>query len=285
MNTITRLIVIVTLGVMGCEPVPQGGKPAVPKPSPIAKKSDDRVMSDPVGIRLSSTEFTVAKADEDAKDAKDAKEPPAFAGWKRARLGDGVWMETQGAKGEKRRVLVSAKVCLREGSYALECLLCRSNTKEHESILATSADARVIHTALVAAGAKPGAPVSYEPKFQPPQGQPIKITLAYTKKGEVVTVPAQQWILDKKTKKPLELEWVFAGSKVFPNEDAAKLPHYAANLDGGYICITNLVSALLDLPINSPKPIDDRICDFNTPKIPAVDTSVVLILEPIPVKK
>ena len=40
----------------------------------------------------------------------------------------------------KRRVLVNAEVCLREGQ--LELFLCRKQTKEHEAILAADVDAR-----------------------------------------------------------------------------------------------------------------------------------------------
>ena len=40
-----------------------------------------------------------------------------------------------------------------------EQLLCRKNTKEHESILATTADARIIHAGLLAAAAEPGTEI------------------------------------------------------------------------------------------------------------------------------
>ena len=52
------------------------------------------------------------------------REPPPQDGWKRSKALDPsgtLWLET---KGEKRRVLVAAAVCLREGTYGLECLLC-----------------------------------------------------------------------------------------------------------------------------------------------------------------
>src|SRR5262249_52964302 len=68
----------------------------------------------------------------------------------------------------RRRVLVNAYVCLREGEFGLECLLCRRGTKEHESILAADVDARTIHAGLLAAGAEPGAPVVFDPEFRPP---------------------------------------------------------------------------------------------------------------------
>src|SRR5947199_4789013 len=102
------------------------------------------------------------------------KEPSAQEGWKRSKpLGENLWLETQG---DKRRVLVAAAVCLREGTYGLECLLCKRGTKEHESLLVTTADARIIHFALEAAKIKAGAPVQFEPKFAPPKGDKVKVS-------------------------------------------------------------------------------------------------------------
>src|SRR5207344_3399903 len=96
-----------------------------------------------------------------------------------------------------RRVHLLSKVCLREGP--LEVFLCKLNTKEHESIVDIDADGREIHFALVAAGAKPGSPVKFVPKFTEATGTKIKITLTYREKGKVKTVPASEWVHDKKT--------------------------------------------------------------------------------------
>jgi hypothetical protein len=198
-------------------------------------------------------------------------------------LSKNVWFSVQGGK---RRVLVGATVCLREGSYGLECLLCRNQTKEHESILTTDADAKFIHAALIAAGAEPGAPVQYLEKngevvVVPPKGSRIKIALQYEHQGKRLTVPAQQWVRNSKTGKALEEEWVFAGSQLWPDqEDPQKPPVYGASADGAYICISNVPSAMLDLPINSPKGLDDRVYEPYTERIPALDTKILLVLEP-----
>src|SRR3954449_4223458 len=68
-------------------------------------------------------------------------------------VGKNVLLEVQGTR---RRVLVNANVCLRQGQ--LEQLLCRKNTKEHEAILSADVDARKIHEALLLAGATEGSP-------------------------------------------------------------------------------------------------------------------------------
>lgn len=99
-----------------------------------------------------------------------------------------VLLDAQG-----RRVLMKGKVVLRQG--LLEMLVCKKQTKEHESILSVDAPAFVVHTALLAIGAKPGTGVRYSPKFQPPSGQKIDVFLTWQdEKGKLNRVPAQQWI-------------------------------------------------------------------------------------------
>src|SRR5947209_2545701 len=69
-----------------------------------------------------------------------------------------IFVEIEGPKdNQKRRVIIEAAVCLREGQ--LEQLLTRKQTKEHEAILAVDADARYIKAALLLAGAKEGSTV------------------------------------------------------------------------------------------------------------------------------
>src|SRR5262249_5455914 len=128
----------------------------------------------------------------------------------------------------KKRVLIETEVCLREGP--LELLMCRKQTKEHESILHTTANAQLIHGALMAIKAKPGSPIKYEPKLTPPSGTSIKISLQYKKKDETVTVDAKEWVRNAKTRKALDVDWVFAGSALFQDPDNPKKPpFYMAN--------------------------------------------------------
>src|SRR5205807_3887545 len=133
----------------------------------------------------------------------------------------------------RRRVLVAAVVCLREGP--LEQLLCRKNTKEHEAVLSADVDARDIHTALVAARAEPGSPVRFEPTYRPARGTTIKVSVQYEEKGKQVTVPARSWVKNLKTGKELDTDWVFAGSRLVENPlDKDKPKYYLAN-DGDVI--------------------------------------------------
>ena len=193
---------------------------------------------------------------------------------KRTQIADNVYFEVQG---DDRRVVVTSRVVLREGQ--LEGLLCRKNTKEHEYILAADVDARKIHAALMVAGAKPGAPVQFQPRFSPACGTPIQIRLQYVQDGKTFIVPAHDWIRDVKTKKDLDSDWVFAGSHLIPDpEDPKKPPYYLAN-QGDLICVCNMDDAMLDLPIPSPHALADRAYQANTERIPPLDTPVDVIFD------
>ncbi len=216
-------------------------------------------------------------ADKQAVDNPPAASPQAAPARavKRAELGKNIVLETQG---DKRRVRVAAEVCLREG--ALEQLLCRKNTKEHEAVLHADIDARQLHTALLLTGAKPGSPVRYDPKYTPATGTTIKVTVEYQKHGKTVTVPGQDWVRDAKTRKAMPYTWVFAGSVFYPNQDDPKQPPFYAANSGDVICVSNFPDAMLDLPVNSPQEDADRLYEAFTERIPPLATAVSVILEP-----
>ncbi|MBI3409214.1 MAG: hypothetical protein HY040_12780 [Planctomycetes bacterium] len=215
-----------------------------------------------------------AEQEPEPKPKNEPAQPKAEA--KKVEVGKNVYLELQG---DQRRVLIQAYVCLRKGQ--LEQLLTRKRGKEHEAILAADIDASDIHTALLATGAEPGKPVQFVPKFQPPSGAAIKVSLEYEDKGKKIRRPASEWLRNVKTQKDLEHDWVFAGSRLFPDpEDNTKKPFYAAN-DGDVICVSNFDTALLDLPIDSSKDNDELSFEANTERIPEVETRVLVILEPV----
>ncbi|HZY84762.1 MAG TPA: YdjY domain-containing protein [Gemmataceae bacterium] len=217
-----------------------------------------------------------AEADSDNPPPR-AKEKVAEA--KQVLVGPNVHLEVQG---KARRVLVSGAVCLREGQ--LEQFLTRKGTKEHEAIVAADVDARDVHQALLLAGAIVGKPVQFRPAYKPATGQTIKITLRYQDKGKVVSVPARSWIKNARTNKDLDSDWVFAGSHLVENPLDPKKKIYLAN-DGDVICVSNFETALLDLPIKSPKDDADRVYVAHTERIPPLETKVVVVLEPVPATK
>jgi hypothetical protein len=234
------------------------------------------------GPTIGSTSITVRAAPPEQQATPQAQQPveseqEAKPEVTKKEIGKNVFLEQDG---DKRRVLINAVVVQRQ--VILEQLLCRAMTKEHEAILSADCDARMIHAALLAAGAQPGSPVKFQPKYTAAHGDVIKIYLQYQEKGKTVKVPAQKWVRDAKTGKELKHDWVFAGSFLVPdrfNPDGPQI--YGAN-DGDVICVANFDSALLDLPITSSNNADDLTFEAFTERIPALDTRVLVILEPEP---
>lgn len=94
---------------------------------------------------------------------------------------------------EGNRLLLKTKVVLRQG--LLEMLLCKKQTKEHESILAIDSKAYVIHTGLLALGLEPGKPVRFSPDYQPPTGPRLKVILNWTdQQGRPHRAAGQRWV-------------------------------------------------------------------------------------------
>lgn len=187
------------------------------------------------------------------------------------------------------RVLVACEVCLREGP--LEVFLCKKGTKEHEAILRTSVDARFIHAALVAAGGEKGHPVQFvnpktgEEDYKPATGSVVNVTVYYTKDGKRVSSPAQDWIRNFKTKKPMTDHWVFAGSRFMNNPDKPDAPPYYCANNGEVIAISNFADSMLDLPVSVSSANDALAFEALTDRIPPLLTKVWVALEPVPGKK
>ena len=177
-----------------------------------------------------------------------------------------------------RTLILRARVCLREGY--LEHLLCSEQTKEHESILATKATPKLIQAGLLLTGAKVGHTVRFQPKFQPPAGTAIAMTVEWIENGKTRSVDAKQLIRDGRTKAPIEVDWVFAGSELYPDPEDDKKTLFAA--DGGDLfTVANFTSAILDLPINSTADDTARSFVANTDKIPPRNTYVTVYLRPV----
>lgn len=245
---------------------------------------------------------------------------------------------------ENGRLLLEAEVVLREG--LLEMLVCKKQTKEHESILAVDADAYVIHTGLLALDVEPGRPVKFRPEFQPPSGPQIDIYLNWTdEEGRKRRVPAQNWVryvthryyakkldplpsdleipedtelrYDEKHKellwygpmsaeqrdklldlsdgkayesairrffkqsrsRPMEADWVFAGSFFHQDEQTGRKIYQAEG--GDVICVANFPTATLDVAMRSTASGESNLLfEAYTERIPPLGTQVTVELVP-----
>ena len=215
-----------------------------------------------------------AAAADDATAPKAAgdKEAAADSGLKRLTKDYDLWVDLK-----RKLVVVDGQICMREG--VLEMFACPKGTKEHEAIVAVNCKAQFLHAALLAVGAKPGKPMQYEPEYKPATGTVVDVYVLWKdEKGNNQKVKAQEWIKDIKTGKPMSHAWVFAGSRFWTDPDTKK-EYYSA--DGGdLICVSNFVTAMLDLPIPSSQTNAELMFGTFPDRIPPLGTKVRLVLIP-----
>jgi len=178
---------------------------------------------------------------------------------------------------DEKKVYVGGQVALRHGM--LEMFACPRGTKEHESVIAVNSLAATVHAALLAVGAVPGTPVTYDPEYKPPTGTEIDITVEWKDpEGKWQSASGREWVRNVRTDKELDVPWVFAGSGFYVDEETGK-QHYLAE-SGDLICVSNFGSAMLDLPVESSQAEAGLLFDAYTERIPALGTPVRLVLTP-----
>jgi hypothetical protein len=183
-----------------------------------------------------------------------------------------VWLDTK-----RKAVVVDGQVCLREGQ--LEMFACPKGTKEHESVVSLNCKAEEVHAALLAAGAKPGTPVSFDPEYKPARGQIVDIYVLWNDaEGAKHQARAQEWVKDTKTRKAMTHDWVFAGSGFWKDEETGQ-QHYKAN-GGDLVCVSNFPTATLDLPIHSSQSNDELMFVPFTDHVPPRGTKVRVVFIP-----
>ena len=183
-----------------------------------------------------------------------------------------VWLDTK-----RKAVVVDGQVCLREGQ--LEMFACPKGTKEHESVVSLNCKSEEVHAGLLAAGAKQGRPVRFDPNYQAATGQIIDIYVLWKDaQGAKHQVRAQEWIKNAKTGKALSYDWVFAGSGFWKDEETGK-EHYRAN-GGELVCVSNFPNATLDLPIESSEANTELLFSAFADRIPERGTKVRLVFIP-----
>jgi len=191
---------------------------------------------------------------------------------------EGVIMEVMPDK--SRRLLLATEVCLRDG--ALEVLLCKKGTKEHEAILKADIDAQELHKLLLLSGANSGTPTQFvnaagQPQYKAATGSKIDLSVHYTKDGKTFTHPVQDWVWDSKRKAPIAHTWVFAGSMIITDPCNGK-KFYAAN-SGDIISISNFPYSMLEIPSEISKDDAQLTFEAKTDRIPPLMSKVWLILE------
>lgn len=126
----------------------------------------------------------------------------------------------------------------------LEVVLCSTDTKEHESLVATEARPSHVHAALLLAGLEPGTPGTWDWEGAqirpvPPTGPRVDVRLERRDTGEAWSPAA--WVVSARAGKGLaELEpgegFLFTGSQMLIRNGAE---HYRADREG---CIVGLAT-------------------------------------------
>lgn len=227
--------------------------------------------------------FSLARADEPepqpkprdlglplVDNVKDLKQLGKFAAW---------------LDPKNKRVVLVGETC--KAGYALEFLI---TTKEraYESVLvidgrrhdpSETSVFKQIQVALLLLGAKPGHPAYYkDEKTTLATGDEIMIEVRWKDKdGKTQSADARTWIRDMKSKKPPQVNWVFAGSQVINGRFMA---------DGGdFVCVLNNPIAMFDLPIVSSGAIEDRSFEASVDAMPPPETPVTILITPKVAKK
>lgn len=201
-----------------------------------------------------------------------AKRPDRHPDLKRLSRTEEVWVDRA-----QKQVVVGGRVVLDKGP--IEVFACVEKTKEHESVIATRSTARLVHAALLAIGLEPGSPVSFDPEYVAAKGPKIRVRLRWKDAaGKAQEAEARDWIRNHATGKPLEGDWVFAGS-AFWKDPADGTEYYQA--DGGdVICVSNFPTAMLDLPFESSQQNAELVYEAFEGRVPPRDTEVDIILSP-----
>lgn len=209
-------------------------------------------------------------ADEDLQPPPPYPDPPKNA--KRLSKVDRAWIDRDGGF-----LIVDARVTLRRG--LLEMFACPPNTKEHESVVAVDSHAFILHAALLTLGAESGTPVEFTPEYKPPTGTTIDIDVEWRDAADKLQrTKAQEWIRDARTKKPMALRWVFAGSEFWHDPETGQRGYQAEA--GDLVCVANFGTAMLDVPAEATSDNAGLLFEANSDLIPPLGTPVRLYFKP-----
>lgn len=191
---------------------------------------------------------------------------------------DRVWVDRK-----NKRVIVDGYVALTEGQ--LEMLACTVGTKEHESVVAVFSKAFLVHTGLLAAGAKKGTHVKWDPKYEPPTGSEVQVLALWKDEdGKKHTIDTRKWVRKVGTDdEVLDVNYVFAGSMFWKDPDTNEKKYMAES--GDLICVSNFSTATLDVPMNSSQVNSGLMFAAFTKRIPERGTPIRLVLQVVDPKK
>ncbi len=174
---------------------------------------------------------------------------------------------------DEQAVVVDGYVAQRQ--VPLELFACPIGTKEHESIVAVFARPQMVHAGLLAVNARPGSTVTFEP-FKAAHGTTVRVYVLWIdEQGKAKGTLAQNWIRQAGTKKAMPWDWVFAGSKIYKDDEGKE--HYLGD-SGELISVSNFTTSTLDVSVKSDQSNSNLMFEAFTERIPSKNTPVRLVL-------
>jgi len=174
---------------------------------------------------------------------------------------------------DEQVVVLDGYVVQRE--VPLELFACPAGSKEHEAVVAVLARARSVHAGLLAINAKPGSPASFEP-FKPATGTTVRVYVLWLDENKKPNgTLAQNWIRRMDNKKAMHWDWVFAGSKMYKDEEGKE--HYLGD-SGELISVSNFTTSTMDVAVQSDQSNANLMFEAFKERIPKRNTPIRIVL-------
>ena len=157
----------------------------------------------------------------------------------------------------------------------LELFACPAETKDHEAVVAVFPRAQLVHAGLLAISAQPGSTATFEP-FKPAHGTTIRVYVLWLdEEGKTKGTLAQNWIRKSGTKNSMVWDWVFAGSKIYKDDEGKE--HYLGD-SGELISVSNFTTSTMDVAVQSEQSNSSLVFEAFKERIPPKFTLVRLVL-------
>lgn len=173
----------------------------------------------------------------------------------------------------------------------LEIVACSPDTREHETLVVTSAKPSHVHAALLMIGLEPGEPGSWrdvekpgaggraggELTFDPPRGDEVIVEFVRVTEGgrQVVETPSD-WIVNARTGARIpDHRWVFAGSRMVTRQGRER---YDADGAGTIIGLHTFGSEVLAFPdgFNPSEDAEEPVWIADAAAMPKVGAAVTV---------
>ena len=166
----------------------------------------------------------------------------------------------------------------------LEVIACIEGSREHESIVVTSAVPSMVHAGLLLIGLEPGRPASWDRQTNssmPPEGSEIEVRISWidSSSGEPIERSVRELLFTERS--VAAPNFVFAGSMIAPNPPSlGPGEHYVADYAGTIVGLATFGDELVAArEVLSPEEaIEPRAWRVRSGILPPPGSSVTLIL-------